>query len=424
MAGQWDPVDIGTGIPLGDVSVTDHISEDPGYGSLSADSFLSQSQKKDDGDPAAEEVLDSLESVQQEDSCFTEAVEDKEMVEEYTRTNGGMDTLEEDESGVFNEVDDEKGCRNEAEKELKFNGESGSRNSVPGKKGKSKKSVSGSGEQCSSWTSPSSFSYKSCLSSSGASKHKQVRRRNHHHHNQGRLRRQNGFQLMAAFRDFLAESVSPWCISCIHMVVDLIVSLTHRCGVAVESGAVALYNFGSLVLFKVTDVAGMKQDLRRVADRVWCSSAALLVWVSKTTGLARRAFMTVFALLSVAVFLGARLFKSVLERVGGERGRRWWLAFQNCWVWKKGAALTGRIRGCFSKRRSTDETSNPDSPYRDKCQPGQELERLLALAQVLILIFVLHLLHCRPVSLFFFILTLKPRAARIRAASATNGKLW
>uniref|UniRef100_A0A3B1J389 DnaJ (Hsp40) homolog, subfamily C, member 14 n=1 Tax=Astyanax mexicanus TaxID=7994 RepID=A0A3B1J389_ASTMX len=306
MAGQWDPVDIGTGISLGDVLVND-------------------------------------------------------------QTNGRMDQLEEDENVMFNEIDDEQGCRNGAGKDPKFNDESGSRNSASGKKGKSKKSGSGPGsapgEQCSpTWTSPSSFSYKSCLSSSSSSgpgRHKQVRRRNHHHHNQGRLRRQAGFQLLVAFRDFLAESVSPWSIS-----------------------SIALYEFSSLVLFKVTDVAAMKQDFRRVADWTSSSGAAVVVWVSKATSFVRRAAVTGFSVLSLAVFLGARLMKSVLDRLGGERGRRWWLALQNSWVWRKGALLIGRIRGWFSKRRTTSETSNPDSPYRDKCQPGQELERLLALAQV------------------------------------------
>ncbi|XP_017560220.1 dnaJ homolog subfamily C member 14 [Pygocentrus nattereri] len=378
MAGHWDPVDISAGISVGDVAMNDQICEETCYGSLSSHSVFSQSQTRESGDPASEEVLDNL---QQEDSGYMEAVEDKEKAEEsgYTRTNGRMDQLEEDENSVFNETD-EKGCRNGE----KFNNESGSRNSASAKKGKSKKSGSGSGpaEQCSSWTSPSSVSYKSCLSSSGASRHKQVRRRNHHHHNQGRLRRQTGAQLMAAFREFLAESVSPWTISCIHMVVDLIVSLTHRCGIAVESGAVALYDFGSLVFFKVTDISGMKQDLRRIADWTWCMGAALVVWVSKATSMAQRGIVSSFGLLSVAVCLGARLMKSVLERLGGERGRRWWLALQNCWVWKKGAMIIGRVRGWFCKRSSSDESSNPESPYRDKCQPGQELERLLALAQV------------------------------------------
>uniref|UniRef100_A0A8B9L1V8 J domain-containing protein n=1 Tax=Astyanax mexicanus TaxID=7994 RepID=A0A8B9L1V8_ASTMX len=391
MAGQWDPVDIGTGISLGDVLVNDQSCEEADHGSLSSQTFLGQSQKTESDNQASKEVLDDLISVQQEDSGYMEAVEEK--VEEsgsYTRTNGRMDQLEEDENGMFNEIDDEQGCRNGAGKDPKFNDESGSRNSASGKKGKSKKSGSGPGsapgEQCSpTWTSPSSFSYKSCLSSSSSSgpgRHKQVRRRNHHHHNQGRLRRQAGFQLLVAFRDFLAESVSPWSISCIHMVVDLIVSLTHRCGFAVESGAIALYEFSSLVLFKVTDVAAMKQDFRRVADWTLSSGAAVVVWVSKATSFVRRAAVTGFSVLSLAVFLGARLMKSVLDRLGGERGRRWWLALQNSWVWRKGALLIGRIRGWFSKRRTTSETSNPDSPYRDKCQPGQELERLLALAQV------------------------------------------
>ncbi|XP_066529241.1 dnaJ homolog subfamily C member 14 [Hoplias malabaricus] len=381
MAGQWDPVDLSAGISLGDIPMNDQICEETGYGSLSSHSFINPSEQKDD-DPESKDVPDDL---MQEDSGYMEA-EDKEKVDDsgYTRMNGGMDQLEEDANSEFNEGDDEKGCRNGAGKEPKFNGESGSRNSAPGKKGKSKKSGPGPSpsEQCPSWTSPSSFSYKSCLSSSGTGKHKQVRRRNYHHHNSGRLRRQNGFQLMVAFRDFLAESVSPWSLSCIHMVVDLIVSLTHRCGIAVESGAVALYDFGSLVLLKVTDVAGLKQDFRRIVDWTWCSVAALVVWFKKATGLGRRAVVSCFSLLTLTVCLCAHFIKSILEKVGGERGKRWLLVLQTCWVWKKVASVIGWIRAWFCKRRSADEASNPEFPYRDKCQPGQELERLLALAQV------------------------------------------
>lgn len=298
--------------------------------------------------------------------------EDPEKVEEsgYARTNGGMDQLEEDGNGVFDEADDEKdGCRNAATKDA-----SGSR----GKKGKSRKSGSGSGEQFSSWMSPLSFS-----SSSGASRHKQIRRRNHHYHNQGRLRRQTGFQLMATFRDFLSESVSPWSISCVHMVVDLIVSLTHHCGVAVESGAFALYDLGMFMLFKVTDVPGMKQDLRRVVDRTRSLAAALAGWVYKTTCSARRMLVSAFSLISSVVFLSAGVMRSVVERLGGDRGRRWWLSLQNCWILKKGVTLMGRIRVWLWKSGSEHVTVNPESPSRmERSQPGQELERLLALAQV------------------------------------------
>ncbi|XP_017306390.1 dnaJ homolog subfamily C member 14 [Ictalurus punctatus] len=298
--------------------------------------------------------------------------EDPEKVEEsgYARTNGGTDQLEEDGNSVFDEADDEKdGCRNAAAKDA-----SGSR----GKKGKSRKSGSGSGEQFSSWMSPPSFS-----SSSGASRHKQIRRRNHHYHNQGRLRRQTGFQLMATFRDFLSESVSPWSISCVHMVVDLIVSLTHHCGVAVESGAIALYDLGMFMLFKVTDVPGMKQDLRRVVDRSRSLAAALAGWVYKSTCSAHRALVSAFSLISSVVFLSAGVMRSVVERLGGDRGRRWWLGLQNCWIMKKGVTLMGRIRVWLWKSGSEHVTVNPESPSRmERSQPGQELERLLALAQI------------------------------------------
>lgn len=297
--------------------------------------------------------------------------EDSEKVEEsgYARANGRTDQLEEDGNGVFDDVDEEKdGWRNATGKDT-----SGSRGK---KEKKQRKSGSGSSDQFSFWT--SSFS-----SSSGASRNKQIRRRNHHHHNHGRLRRQTGSQLMAAFRDFLSESVSPWSISCIHMVVDLIVSLTHHCGIVVESGAIALYDLGTFMLFKVTDVPGMKQDLRRVVDRTWISGAALAGWICKTTSSARHALASAFSLISSIVFLTARVVRSVVERLGGDRGRRWWLSLQNCWIVRKGVTLVERIKGWLWKRGSAHVTMNPESPSRtERNQPGQELERLLALAQV------------------------------------------
>lgn len=335
-------------------------------GETCEESVPSKSREVETSQEAPEDLNSESHDVKQQ--------EDSEKVEEsgYARTNGGTDQLEEDGNGVFDELDDEKdGCRNAAGKDA-----SGSR----GKKGKSRKSGSGSGDQFPSWMSPPSFS----SSSSGASRHKQIRRRNHHHHNQSRLRRQTGFQLMAAFREFLSESVSPWSISCIHMVVDLIVSLTHHCGVFVESGAIALYDLGMFLLFKVTDVPGMKQDLRRVVDRTWSSSAALAGWVCKTTSSARRALVSAFCLMSCIMFLSAGFVRSVVERLGGDRGKRWWLSLQNCWIMKKAFALIGKIRGWLWKRdASGHETVNPESPSKtERNQPGQELERLLALAQV------------------------------------------
>ncbi|KAK1799795.1 hypothetical protein P4O66_006318 [Electrophorus voltai] len=393
MAGQWDPVEISTRISPDDALVHDQIYQATGYETLSSSSLLNHSEEKESGTQASQKVLDSLNSghhsaVQQEDCGYMDAGEDVEKGEVggHTRTYSGTDQLGADEDSRFNEIDEEEGeesCRNGAGKEADSSGESASRFASV-RKGKSRKSgsSSGPGDQCSSWTSPS-FSYKSCLSS-GASRHKQVRRRNHHHHNQGRLRRQNGFQLMMGFRDFIAESISSWSISCIRMVVDLIVSLTHHCGVAVESGAFALYIFGSHLFFKITDVPGMKQDLRRLVDWTWCSIATFILWVTKATSLAQRALLSSYAFLRVTVCLGTRLIKCVLERVGGERGRQWWLALQKCWAWKKGVTLVGRIRGRFWKCSFTDDMPNPESPYRgtERYQPGQELERLLALAQI------------------------------------------
>lgn len=335
----------------------EELSTCPDHGSASVD--ISKEHV-----PNLSEEVETSQEVQEDSNSECYGAKQQEEESGYARINGGTDQLEEEE--VFDEADDEKdGCRNTVV--------SGSR----GKKGKSRKS--GSGDQFSSWMSPSSFS-----SSSGASRHKQIRRRNHHHHNQSRLRRQTGFQVLAAFRDFLSESVSPWSISCIHMVVDLIVSLTHHCGVVVESGAIALYDLGAFMLFKVTDIPGMKQDLRRIVERTRSSGTALAGWVYRTTSSARRAVVSAFSLFTSVMFFSAVVLRSVVERLGGDRGRRWWLRLQSCWIMKKGVALTERIIGWLWKRSSTHATVNPESPSRmERSQPGQELERLLALAQVM-----------------------------------------
>ncbi|XP_043108273.1 dnaJ homolog subfamily C member 14 [Puntigrus tetrazona] len=276
----------------------------------------------------------------------------------------------------------ERGGKTELESELRGDGESKSRGA--GRKGKPKKSGSGQGlcDQTPSWA--SSMSHKSFLASSGPSRHKQVKRRNHHLHNHSRVRRKNGTQLVMVCRDFLADFVSPWCISCIHMVVELIISLTHRCGVAVESSALALYDFGAHMLSKVTDVPGMTQDLRRVLDWSRCSGLAVMESMGRSARWARRALLSCWRVVCAALGAGSRMLRCIVGRLAGERGRKWWLALQSSRVWRKVSDLSTRVHGCFFKKGVVDESSNPESPGRgaDKWQPGEELQRLLALAKI------------------------------------------
>lgn len=279
----------------------------------------------------------------------------------------------------------ERGGKNELENELRGNAESRSRSAGIGRKGKAKKSglAQAPCDQTPSWT--SSTSNKSFLASSGPSRYKQVKRRNQHLHNQSRARRKNGIQpLVMVCRDFLAEFVSPWCISCIHMVVELIISLTHRCGVAVESSGIALYDFGTRMLFKVRDIPGLTQDLRRILDWSWCSAVALIEGIGRTLCWARHGLVSSWRFVGATLNVCSQMTRRVVGRLAGERGRKWWLAFQSSRVWRKVSDLTVRIHGCFFKQGGMNESSNPESPNRgaDKWQPGEELQRLLALAKV------------------------------------------
>ncbi|XP_077060522.1 uncharacterized protein dnajc14 [Siphateles boraxobius] len=293
-------------------------------------------------------------------------------------------TKDQEDDGSAEKEKCERGGKNELENELRGDVESRSRNAGTGRKGKSKKGGPAQGpcDQTPSWT--ASMSHRSFLASSGPSRHKQVKRRNQHLHNHSRARRKNGNQLVMVCRDFLAEIVSPWCISCIHMVVELIISLTHRCGVVVESSGIALYDFGSRMLCKVTDIPGLTQDLRRILDWSRFSAVALIESIGRTLCWARHALLSGFRFVCTTLSIGSLMMRCVVGRLAGERGRKWWLAFQGSRVWRKVSDLTARIHGCFFKQGAADESSNPESPNRgaEKWQPGEELQRLLALAKI------------------------------------------
>ncbi|XP_055040188.2 dnaJ homolog subfamily C member 14 [Misgurnus anguillicaudatus] len=309
-----------------------------------------------------------------------EAEENEELTENNSRTEDLNDDQEEHENSENNARE------NEFERELTINGESKSRNAGTGKKGRSKKSGSGPGlcDQTPLWTSSSSVSHKSYLSSSGPSRHKQVRRRNHYVHNHGRTRQRNGLQLVMTCRDFVAESISPWCVSCIRMFVELIISLTHRCGIAVESAGIALYEFGAHLLWKFTDIPGTMHDLRHIWDRSWCSGAALIKRIGRTTGQVRHSLVSNVRILRVALSCASQIMSCVLARLTGERGKKWWLSIQNSRVWRKLSDVSMRIHRWFFNRGIMNENSNPESSSRgaERCQPGEELQRLLALAKI------------------------------------------
>lgn len=316
--------------------------------------------------------------------CEHEAMDDFDC--EFPDEDFDLDENEEQnaktEDLIDNQAEDE-----EKSDELRDEGETKSRNAGSGRKGKSKKSGLGTGfyDQTQSWTSSSSSSssmpHKSFLASS---RHKQVRRRNHHLHNHSRVRRKNGIPLVMVCRDFLSDFVSPWCISCIHMFVELIISLTHRCGLLVESSGIALYDFGTQMLSKVTDIPGLTQDMRRIVDWSRCWTVALIDGIVRSTCKARNSLLSTLGFVRVALSAGSQMMKCVVGRLAGERGRKWWLAFQSSRIWRKVSDLCVRIRGWRFKRGAGSENSSPESPNRgaEKWQPGEELQRLLALAKI------------------------------------------
>ncbi|XP_051967658.1 dnaJ homolog subfamily C member 14 [Xyrauchen texanus] len=371
VAVHWDTVEESPGCGQPTVSLVSPLEENDGHVTVTQEpdgehealeGFNCEFHNEDYGNMDAEDMLNEENYFKIEDLNDDQEVDEKESTETRERRE-----------------------KNELEEELRINGESRSRIAGTGRKGKSKKSGLGQGDHDHTpfWMSPTSMPQKS-FSSSGPSRHKQVRRRNHHLNNHGRVRRKNGMQLVVACRDFLAESVSQWCISCVHMVVDLIISLAHRCGIAVESSGIALYDIGTCMLCKVTDIPGMMQDLQQIQNWSWCSAVALVEGIGRTTLWARRDFLSCLRILCVALCVGSQMIRSVLARLTGERGRKWWIALQSSRVWRKVSDLTVKIHSRLFKRGIMNFSSNPESPNREqeKWQPGEELHRLLALAKV------------------------------------------
>ncbi|XP_026162350.1 dnaJ homolog subfamily C member 14 [Mastacembelus armatus] len=302
-----------------------------------------------------------------EAECYgsTEAKEDTE------EASDGFDhdsTADLENSQVINQEEDE------AAKEQHMNGESVWRNVGSGRRcrQRSSGSVSEPGSQIAFASIP-----KGNIMSSGG-RHKQTRRRNHHHHQQNRGRRRTGKQLVLAFKEMLSESLSFWCISCVHMMIEIIVTLTHNCGVGVETGGVKLYNFGQQLFTKITDIPGMKADASRILTWTKSTGADLVDKIVRSVKWVKTAALSCFTLFCALVILGSHWAKGVFVRLGGERGKRLSSAFQESKFWKAVVSLLEKVRSWFRR----DEPV-PESPGRSgRGQQGQELERLLALAEV------------------------------------------
>ncbi|CAK6955757.1 dnaJ homolog subfamily C member 14 [Scomber scombrus] len=304
----------------------------------------------------------------------TEAKEDTEEVSDELEHES---TESHESSQVINQEEDE------AAKEQHMNGESVWRSAGAGRRCKLRSSGSiseQSSQSSSSAFSSSSFQKGNVVSSGG--RHKQTRRRNHHHHQQNRGRRRTGNQLVLAFKEMLSGSLSFWCISCVHMMIEIIVTLTHNCGVGVETGGVKLYTFGQQLFVKITDIPGLKADAGRILKWTKCTGTDLVDKTVRSAKWAKTAALSSFRLFCALVILGSQWLKGALVRLGGERGKRYWAAFQDSRFWNRVVFMLEKVQSRF-RRVGRTQPSTPESPGRaGRNQPGQELERLLALAEV------------------------------------------
>lgn len=326
---------------------------------------ISHQKSQDNQNPAM--TQDSV--MEEADECGS--AEAKEDVEDEARCDGAADH---DNFHVINQEEDE------AAKEQHLNGGSGWRNEGAGRRFK----LRGGGlvpEQTNHNTFP--YMQKSNVATSGG-RHKQSRRRNYHHHHQhGRGRRRSGKQMFLAFKEMLSESVSIWCVSCVHMMIEIIVTLTHNCGVGVETGGVKVYNFVQHFLAKVTDVAEMKADTFRIFQRTKCIGMDLVDKLLRSAKWTKTAALSGWNFLRALIVFGSDWGKGVLSRLmGGEKARRFWSAFQESRFWKRVTSLTEKVLSRL-KRDGPVPSSIPGSPNRSgRGQQGQELERLLALSDV------------------------------------------
>ncbi|XP_004545100.1 dnaJ homolog subfamily C member 14 [Maylandia zebra] len=290
--------------------------------------------------------------------------EAKDDIEEVSEEFEHDKTTENENSQVINQEEDD------AAKEQHMNGESGWRNI-------------GSGRKCKLRSSGSVLEQiqRGNVMSSGG-RHKQTRRRNHHHYQQNRGRRRTGNQLILAFKEMLSECLSFWCISCIHMMIEIIVTLTHNCGVGVETGVVKLYNLGQQLLVKITDVPAMKADAIRILKWAKCKGACVVDKTVRSVKWIKTVALSCFTFFCALAILGLQWAKGVFLRIGGDRGKHYWTAFQETRIWKRIMSLLEKARSLF-RRDGHVPPSAPGSPGRaGRAQPGQELERLLALVEV------------------------------------------
>ncbi|KAL4655602.1 hypothetical protein GN956_G5320 [Arapaima gigas] len=274
--------------------------------------------------------------------------------------------------GNEEDIDGDGAKRSEGRRDSEMNDESGSQKCGGGRRGRGR-NVSEQSQQ------PITFSFSKPLSSSGG-RHKQARRRHHHHHHhQGRSKGHLSRATMAC-REFLSESLPPWCLSCFRMVVELIVLVAHQCGEVVEAGGAILYDFASQLLGKAKDLHALKAEGLCLLGRMYSTGAALLGW---SAVLAMQMSTACLSFLSRVVLLKFGFLRGFLGKLGGERANKWLTAFLNSYAWKCTAVILKKIQSLFWRNSPQTSSSTSESTSGvGRCHPGKELERLLGLSQI------------------------------------------
>ncbi|KAG9333976.1 hypothetical protein JZ751_009292 [Albula glossodonta] len=243
------------------------------------------------------------------------------------------------------------------------------RRSGGGKRSRGRGSGSAGGPPCVREPPQPPVAPSSCkVATPAGSRHKHVRRRNHHHH-QAKPAGRAVFRVARGCLLLLSESLCPWCLSCLRVVVELIVMVTHRCGEAVEQGGGALYDSGSRLLQKATDLPARRAE-----------ALALLAWArGGVRALAAGITQMAASCLGLALTLAG-----VLGKLSGERGRCWWAALQGSAVSRFVAGVWGKLRRTlFWRNHPQEQSPAPKSPGgAGRFCPEQELDRLLALTKV------------------------------------------
>lgn len=216
-----------------------------------------------------------------------------------------------------------------------------------------------------------SFSFSKPLPSGG--RHRQARRRTSHHHS-----RSDGSALSRLSRSchkLLSESLCPWCLSYVHMVVELIVLVAHHCGEAVEGVGVALYLSVGQLLRKAADLSAVKAEASRLLHRLTSTGLALATCTMTMAAHCYGAWLFCLRVLYLALLLGTGWVRGFLNKVAAERCCLWWdsLWCSRAWAWM--VKIWGKAMG---------RTGLPEPPFIHKppSYPEHELERLLALAEV------------------------------------------